>query len=341
MMNARLAPLIVVAGVVLATAPAFAQTKPAAPAAQPATPPAPSSPAQASLVVGALQLASAAALEVAGIDINVAADSVVYSYYFKNNGSADLRLNATLALPSLRASTDGSETWLLASKDPENPEGLAITTADAPVTTRAIVHAYALGVDRLGEIKAEHLPLLPFGGETDKALAALSPETVDRLAAIGIVSPRDPAQPKEPIIADWSLDVVRSWQQLLPPGKTTPVVIKFTPVKAQYTITKNDFDDLNDLSDDACLKPPVLTTLQSHLKNGGAWKVTDMSLADDAPARWVDSPNATLSVQKPKPDVIVAFCGLDEKTAAKAIVLGVAPDENDGIRILMFEPAGK
>ena len=340
-MKARIVLLLMMAGAVFVGAQALAQTKPAAPAAPQTAPEAPSPPAQASLVVGALQLGSAAALEVAGIDINVAADSVIYSYYLKNNGNAELRLTATLALPSLQASADGSETWLLASNDPENPEGLTVTAAGAPVTTQATVHAYALGIDRLNEIKAEHLPLIPFGRETEKALAALAPETVDRLAAAGIVSPRDPAQPKEPIIADWSLDVVRSWLQVLPPGKTTPVVVKFTPVKAQYTIAKDDLDDLNDLTDDLCLKPPALTALQSRLKNGGAWKVTDMSLADDAPASWVDSPNATLAVQKPKPDAIVAFCGIDEKTAAKSTVLGTAPDDSDGIRILIFEPAGK
>ena len=340
-MNARIVSLLAMVSAVLATAPALAQTKPPGGAAQPAAPPAPSPPAQASLVVGALQLGSAAALEVAGIDINVAADSVVYSYYLKNDGSADLHLTATLALPSLQASADGSETWLLASSDPENPESLTVTAAGAPVTTQATVHAYALGIDRLNEIKAEHLPLMPFGRQTEQALAALSPEAVARLAAAGIVSPRDPAQPKEPIMADWSLDVIRSWQQVLPPGKTTPVVVKFTPVKAQYTMTKDDLDDLDDLSEELCLKPPTLTALKSQLKTGGAWKVTDVSLADDAPASWVDSPNPTLAVQKPKPDAIVAFCGIDEKTAGKPTVLGTAPDDNDGIRIVIFEPAGK
>ena len=69
--------------------------------------------------------------------------------------------------------------------------------------------------------------------------------------------------------------------------------------------------------------------------------MTDISLADDAPAHWIDSPNPTLSVQKPTPDAIVAFCGMDEKTASRSIVLGVAPDDNDGIRVVIFQPAAK
>jgi hypothetical protein len=335
--NLRLVMPLAIVSVALAVAPALAQTKP--PVAE--TPEAPSAPTESSLAVGALQIGSVPHLEVAGFDIGVATNSVVYSYYFKNTGAADLSVAATLSLPELSASTDGTETWTLAKNDPENFVGLTITAAGSPVTTKAEIHANALGLDRIAEIKAEHLPLIPFGEEIDKALAALSPEAADRLAALGIISPRDPAQPKEPMTADWSLDVVRSWRQVLPAGKTTPIVVKFVPVTAHYRLVKGDEDDLNDVKDELCLKPPVLTSLQSRLKGNGAWNVTDISLADDAPARWIDSPAATLSVQKPKPDAIVAFCGMDEKTAGKPTVLGTAPDENDRIRIVIFEPAAK
>jgi Domain of unknown function (DUF4424) len=337
MRNPGIVLSLAVVGVVLATAPVFAQTKPAA-ADVPQTA---AEPSQSSLTVGALQIGSATNLVVVGFDINVTSDNIIYSYYLKNAGSTALDLAAAVSLPELQASADRSETWVLAASDPENPIGLTITAAGAPVTTKAEVHAYALGVDRLDVIKAEHLPLVPFGREVDKALEALAPDTADRLAALGIISPRDPAQPKAPGTADWSLDVVRSWRQVLPPGATTPIVIKFTPVKAQYRMTKSDLQDLDDEKDEVCLKPPVLSSLQSRLKSGGAWKVTDIELADDAPAHWIDSPNPTLSVQKPAPDAIVAFCGMDEKTASRPIVLGVAPDDNDGIRIVIFQPAGK
>jgi hypothetical protein len=323
--------------VFLAAATALAQTKP--PAAE--VPGVPAEPSQSSLAVGALQIASAANLVVVGFDINVVSDSIVYSYFLKNAGSTELSLTAAVSFPELQASADRSETWILPVSDPENPVGLTITAAGAPVTTKAEVHAYALGVDRLDEIKAERLPLIPFGPAVDKALAALSPEAADRLAALGIISPRDPARPKAPATADWSIEVVRSWRQVLPTGQTIPIIVKFTPIKAQYKMTKSDLQDLDEMKDEVCLKPRVLAALQSRLKGGGTWKVTDIALADDAPAHWNDSPNATLSVQKPTPDAIVAFCGMDEKTASRPIVLGVAPDDNDGIRLVIFQPAAK
>jgi hypothetical protein len=322
-------------GGVLAITPAFAQTKPAAADAAKA----PTEPAESPLVVGALQVGSAANLVIVGIDITVEADSIVYSYYFKNTGTAELGIAAAVSLPELKASRDRSETWILASNDPENPIGLTITAAGAPVTTKAEIHAYALGVDRLAEVKAERLPPIPFGPELDKALAALSPEAAARLAALGMISLRDPADAKALLTADWSLDVVRSWHQTLPPGKTTPIVVKFVPVKARYRMTKDDVGGLDDMKDEICLKPPVLGALQSRLKGGGAWKVTDILLADDAPAHWIDSPQTTFSVQRPAANAIVAFCRMDDKTASRPTVLGAGSDDSDRIRIVIFEPA--
>jgi len=328
---------IVIVGLVLAISPAFAQNKPAATSVAKA----PAGAEQSSLVVGALQIGSALNLEVEGIDINVAVNTIVYSYFLKNTGSAELDLAATVSLPELRASADGSDTWVLASSDPENPVGLSVTAAGTPLTTKAEVHAYALALGRVAEIKAEHLPLIPFGLEVDKALASLSPDAADRLAALGIISSRDPAHPKAPAIANWSLDVVQSWRQVLPPGKTTPIVIQFTPVVARYSLAKGDQEHLEDMKDDLCLKPQVLSALRSRLQSGGGWKVIDISLAADAPAHGLDSPSPTLSVQKPTPDAIVAFCGMDDKTASKPVILGIAPDDSDEIPIVIFEPAAK
>ncbi len=298
-------------------------------------------PTPGSLVVGALGVGAHANLVVAGYDIGVARDKIVYSYFLKNAGAAELTLAAAVALPELRASAD--ETWTLAANDPENPVGLTISAGGAPAAAKTEVHAYALGLDRLAEIKAARLPLIPFGAETDEALAALPPDAVDRLAALGVVSPRDPAAPKSPLTADWSLEAVQNFRLVLPPGKTTAVSVKFTPIAAAYRLAKGDEQDIEDMKDDLCLTPQTLGALEGRLKRGGAWAATDITLAVDAPTRWLDAPSATLSVQKPKADAVVAFCGVDEKTAGQPTVLGAAPDdvEDNQLRIVIFEPAVK
>jgi hypothetical protein len=140
-------------------------------------------------------------------------------------------------------------------------------------------------------------------------------------------------------VADWSLEVVHSWRLTLPAGKTTAVVIKFAPIAAHYRMAKGDEDDIAELKDEICLKPQVLTMLQARLKGNGAWKVTDISLSADAPSKWLDNAAATISVQKPRGDAVVSFCGMDEKTAGKVAVLGTAPETEEDVRILIFEPA--
>jgi Domain of unknown function (DUF4424) len=337
MRNPGIALTLAFVGALLAAAPARAQTPPA----RANTPDPPTSPEQSSLVVGALQIGSSADLEVDGMDISVTNDGVVYSYLLKNAGTMELSLTASVSLPELQASADGSQIWLLASNNPENPVGLTISAAGEPIAPKAEVRVYALGLERTAEITAEHLPLMPFGPDTDKALAALSPETVSRLAALGIISPHDPDQPKAALGADWTLDGVLSWRQTLPPGKPVPIVIKFMPVKAEYRLVKGDQDELDDLKDDVCLQPPVLNALQSRFKSGGAWKVTDLSLAVDGPAHWVDNPAPSLSVQKPQADAIIAFCGMDDKTANRATVLGVTPENTSELRVVMFTPGHK
>ena len=140
-----IAPALAFAGVLVAAAPALAQKIAA------------DTPEQSSLVVGALQIGSAADLEVEGIHIDVAVGSVIYSYLLKNTGDRDLNLTASVGMPELRASADGGQTWVLATNNPENPVGLAVTALGEAVTPKAQVHAYALGLDRTTEIKAEHL----------------------------------------------------------------------------------------------------------------------------------------------------------------------------------------
>jgi hypothetical protein len=319
----------------VALAPACAQTKTTAADAAESR----SAPNEASLTVGALQIASVPNLDVVGFDISVATDSVLYSYYFKNTGTADLAVTATVSLPELEASGDGSETWSLASSDPENFVDLMISSGGAAASSKAEIHAYALGIDRLAELKTDHLPLIPFGVDTDKAIGALSAEAASRLVALGIISKHDPGNLKTPPRPDWTLNVVRSWRQVLLPGKTTAIVVKFVPVTARYRVVKGDEQELNDMKDDVCLGAQMLGVLQSRLKGNGAWNVTEVSLATDAPARWIDSPRATLSVQKPKPDAIVAFCGMDDKTAKKPAVLGIAPSDDERVRIVIFEAA--
>ena len=314
-----------------------AQAQPAAPDA------AAGAPNPSALAVGAMQIASDANLVVQSADVNVASDKVVYSYLFKNTGAVDLGLTASVALPELRASQDGEETWTLAADDPENPVALVVTANGAPVATTAQVRADALGLDRLAQIKGAQLPLIPFGAAIEKALAGLTPETADRLAALGVVSPRDPGQPQEAVRADWALDVTRTWRQILPAGKVTPVSVTFTPIKGEYRLRKGDEERIAEAKDDFCLSAQALGALQAHLKSGGALETTEFRIDLAAPVRWLESPTPAVKVKKPKPDSVVVFCGMNEKTANQPIVIGALPQDaiETTVGVAVFTPLAK
>jgi hypothetical protein len=336
-------PVLVITAVIAGLAPVLAQTKAGAPtpAAADAAQANSDEPAPATLVVGSLQLASDPNLTVEGASVSVAVDDVTYTYQLRNNGQTGLNLFASIAMPVLAASPDGSETWALPSSNPENPAGLIVAVDGAPIATKVDARATALGVDRLGEIRAAHLPLVPFGPEIDKAVAALTPEAVGKLAALGILSPPDPKRPSAIVVADWSLEVVHSWQQRLEPGKTTRLTVSFKPVKAEYTLTKEGFEGLDALKDDVCLSRQALNTIKSRLKaKDGMLDFVDIALSNGAPVRWTESPDATVSVQKPTPETIVAFCGADPTTAGELHVSGTMPnaEKSDGLRVLMFSP---
>jgi hypothetical protein len=293
------------------------------------------------LPLGALQIAADANLTIQKIEVGVTASEVSTSYFLANQGRHDLHLAASVAMPVLQAGPDGTALWTLASDNFENPVGLTIAADGRPIRPTIDARAYAVGVDRLAEIKAAGLPPIPFGPATDKALAALSEEKAGALAALGVVSPRNPDDPAHKPVADWTLQVTHSWLQALPPGKTIALSTKYAPLKAVMKYRPDDALDLEDLKDEACLAPATIAALQAKLKAPGSeLAATEIALVNDPPANWIDSPTAVVSVTKPSRDAIVAFCGIDAKTADQPIVRGseIGGGDPRDFRILIFEP---
>jgi Domain of unknown function (DUF4424) len=293
------------------------------------------------LPAGALQIAADADLTIEKIEIGVTASQVSTSYFLANKGHNELGLAASVAMPVLQTGPDGTALWALASEDFENPIGLSIASDGKPVHPTIDAKAIAVGIDRLAEIKAAGLPPIPFGAATDKALANLPEEGARALAALGILSPKNPDDPGHKPVADWTLQVTHGWRQALPPGKTTVLVTKYAPLKATMTYHPDDALDLEDLKDEGCLTPQTIAALQNKLKGARSEiAATEIALVNDPPAHWIDSPTAAISVTKPSGSAIVAFCGIDPKTADQPIVRGseIGGDDPRDFRILIFEP---
>ena len=120
--------------------------------------------------------------------------------------------------------------------------------------------------------------------------------------------------------------------------------MKYTPLKTQARFGHADALDPEDVKDEACLTPPLLGAAQDKLESpGAALTVTEIALVNEPPLHWFDSPVASVSVRKPGPDAIVAFCGMDGKTADQAVVRGAELGGSDprDFRIMIIEPAAQ
>jgi hypothetical protein len=298
-------------------------------------------PEPTALTVGAVELAGNAALSFPTMSIDVSANKIVYSYQLRNSGALALDLAGAVELPTLEPTDQSGADIALPRTSAENPVDLALALGDAPIATSTHVRIAALGLNRLNEVKTAQLPYLPFGSETEKAIAQLAPDVADKLSSQGILSPGDPKDPRSPRSAAWTLDVTRSFNVSLPPGKTTELKVTFTPIKSVFRMTRADLDGLDDLKDDMCVASKTLAALRGRLSAGGQWDVTEFSLDADAPNDWAEAPKVTISVQKPRPDSIVAFCGANDKGGSANVVTGAPPEdsEDNEISIMIFTPA--
>lgn len=310
----------------------------ALPAVAFAAPPQPApGPVYVATAVPGLSIASHQDLTIEAIDIAVSVNSVTYTYRFGNTGTAELTLAASVSLPSLKRSSNEDETYRISSGNAENPVGLSIKADDKPVNAKVIAHALALDVERTAEIKALNLPLIPFGPEIDKALKGLAPDTLARLTQLGLISPPD--EQNGPRNADWTLDVTYAWDQVLPPDKTTTIAMTFLPMSGSFELNANTAGTLDDLKEDACLAEQAIKTLKAKVAKSPS-PVTEIAISIVNPTRWLSTPSPTITVQKPKPDTIVALCASNVKTYPSHVTAKVPDDEeSEDLRVVLIGAA--
>jgi hypothetical protein len=299
-------------------------------------------PTPVALTLGGLNLASNPGLDVEAIEIVVTPNKISQTYRVKNGGAAEVKVPASIAMPDLQASAEGTEIYNIDVTKPENPVGLSIVAGGAPVAPRVILRADALGIDRSAEIKAAGLPLTPFGADSDKALKAMKPDQLLKLSDLGLISPPEADQPAAQSVADWTLSVTHAWDQSFAPGKSADIVLSYKPATAQYPLTKENADALDAFKEDACLSAQTIKTLKTKMqgKNAVAMTLTEINVAADKPMRWRPAPATSISVDKPTPDTIVSFCGADAKSLSQPKVVGKVEDsENGDLRIVMISPA--
>jgi hypothetical protein len=294
-------------------------------------------PAYVAMAVPGLSIASHQDLTIEAIDIGVSLNSVTYSYRFGNTGTAPLILATSVSLPSLKPSESEHRTYRIAAGNPENFIGLSIKADDKPVNAKVIIHAFALDVERTEELKALNLPLVPFGPEIDNALKGVSADVLGRLIRLGLVSPPD--ELNTPRSADWTLNVTYAWDQVLAPDKTTTISMTFQPMSGNFELNADTVGVLDDLKEDACVGEQVVKTLRAKAAKSPT-PVTEIAISIVNPTRWLPTPSPTITVQKPKPDTVVALCATNVKTYPSQVTAKIPDDEDsEELRVLLIGAA--
>jgi hypothetical protein len=313
---------------------ALAQSK-GPPKGQAAPPPAEADvdqPTFTAIEVPGLLLASNPNLEVQSIQINVNAEKVTYTYRINNKGSADVRVAAVFSLPELSPPAEEDVTYRIGPGT--NPIALTLTADGNPISAKIEMRAMVLGVDRVEDLKAAKIPLVPFDSEAERAVMALTGDARDRLVNLGVVTP--PSTDGDPPLPDWSLTVEHNWEQTFPAGKSTMLVATFTPITGSYAIDSDNISDLDDVQEEVCLPAPALRNLKQKIKGRVSVDVTDIQLSNSGPARWLDKPVVNITVEKSGADVIAAFCGNEKNATPNRITAKIDDEEGGGIRILLI-----
>lgn len=298
-------------------------------------------PVPSSLTIPSPSIAAHPDVTIESMKINIAVDRVSYDFALKNKGKTSISLAASVELPVLEVSD--TESYELPTRSDENPIDLTVKADGKILQATPYIRATAMGIDRLGDLKSAHIPLVPFAEDTGKALEALTPETHTRLASLGLVSPIDPKNPKDAAIADWALEITYGWTQTFEPGKSATLDVSFQPVKLTFTVDKKTVTDYNGDFDAVCFTPKMRNAVKAMLKGKNASvSIVDMTVDTAAPVTLSDALTPSISVHKPKPNTIVAFCGEDEASADLPVVTGNLPDgsESKDLRILFVASPG-
>jgi hypothetical protein len=114
----------------------------------------------------------------------------------------------------------------------DNFLGFTVTVDGKPVTPSLDQHAFAVGIDITGDLKAHGVPLFPFGPAAKKALAALPDDLAAEWTDRGIVMADtydDGSGWKTERVPFWTLRSTYWWRMTFPAGKDVHVSHRYRP----------------------------------------------------------------------------------------------------------------
>lgn len=184
----------------------------------------------AELGTGGLILSRSDAVTMKSEDLYISPDKVTVDYVFRNDTDKDV--NAIVAFPMPDIEGDPNEMPAIPNDQSDNFLGFEVTIDGVGVKPELEQKAFALGIDISADLKAQNVPLYPFGDAVNAALAKLPPAVVADWVDRGIIiedSADDGSGFKTSYAPFWQLRSTYWWRSTFPAGKDVRVSHRYKP----------------------------------------------------------------------------------------------------------------
>ncbi len=184
----------------------------------------------AELGTGGLILSRSDSIAMESEDLFISRDKITVDYVFRNGSDTDIDTIVAFPMPDIEGNPDR---MVAIPNDPsDNFLGFEVTIDGVGVKPELEQKAFALDIDISADLKAQNVPLYPFGDAVNAALAKLPPAVVADWVDRGIIiedSADDGSGFKTSYAPFWQLRSTYWWRSTFPAGKDVRVSHRYKP----------------------------------------------------------------------------------------------------------------
>ncbi|RWL21856.1 MAG: DUF4424 domain-containing protein [Mesorhizobium sp.] len=184
----------------------------------------------AELGTGGLILSRSDAIAMESEDLYISPEKVTVDYVFRNNTDKDV--DAIVAFPMPDIEGDPNEMPAIPDGQSDNFLGFEVTIDGVAAKPQLEQKAFAIGIDISADLKAQNVPLYPFGDAARAALAKLPQAVADDWVDRGIIiedTADDGSGMNTVYVPFWQLRSTYWWRSTFPANKAVHVAHRYKP----------------------------------------------------------------------------------------------------------------
>lgn len=250
-------------------------------------------------------------------DINVVLkewEALLSKSLTKTAGRSSSSSLITIPLPHLDATTENLDEIIDRTTGTADFLGVSIDVNGKTITPEIDVRASAQGRDVTDRLKADGISPNPWlDPETEAKLDKLPPDKRATYTALGLAQWEN----GKVAVFGWDVATTLHWMQDFPANAPTRITVRHRPIVTRELLTDVGIDRLAktdhclDAAGEAALRKAYAANRPTGAAAGGATALMARKIAvsfgDPAAAQPIET--VRLTIEKPKPDTIVAVCG--------------------------------